>query len=112
MNRVCSNLAALLVATPLAAAAADLKGMIGEWRWQNFTIEVRGCQGDSVCAKIIGGPKNVGMEILASKLVANGEEWFGQIVHPETKQTYDTRFQQKDEDRSRLDGCTSATRST
>jgi hypothetical protein len=84
-NKVCSNLAAFLVATPLAATAADLK-LIGEWRWQNFTIEVRPCQGDSGCAKIIGGPKNVGMEISASKLVANGEECFGQIVHPETKQ--------------------------
>jgi uncharacterized protein (DUF2147 family) len=107
-NRICSYLAAFLVASPLAATAADLKGMVGEWRWQNFAIEVRACQGDSVCAKIIGGPKSVGMEIFASKLVANGEEWFGQIVHPETKQTYNTRFQQRDKDRWRLDGCTSA----
>ena len=37
-----------------------------------------------------------------------GGEWFGQITHPETKEAYNTRFQQKDKDRWRLDGCTAA----
>jgi uncharacterized protein (DUF2147 family) len=89
-----------------SALAASLQDMVGKWRWQDFTIEVRPCQGDSVCAKIVAGPKNVGMDVFASKLTAKGNEWFGQVTHPENKQVYNTRFQQQDKDRWRLDGCT------
>jgi uncharacterized protein (DUF2147 family) len=87
---------------------ADLKGLIGKWRWQPFTIEVSECQGDSVCPQVIEGPKNVGMQIFASKLTAKGGEWFGQITHPETKETYNTRVQRTGSDTWRLDGCTTA----
>ena len=48
------------------------------------------------------------MELFASKLVAKGGEWFGQVAHPDTKETYNTRFQQKGLDRWQLDGCTAA----
>ena len=82
--------------------------MLGRWRWQDFIIEVRACEGNSACAKVIAGPKNVGMDVFASKLVAKDGAWFGQITHPETKETYNTRFQQTDKDRWRLDGCTAA----
>jgi uncharacterized protein (DUF2147 family) len=91
-----------------AAAAAGLQDMVGKWRWQDFTIEVKECEGDSACAKIVAGPKNVGMDVFASKLTAKGGEWFGQITHPETKEVYNTRFQHKDKDRWRIDGCTAA----
>jgi hypothetical protein len=73
---------------PLAASAADLKGLIGRWRWQAFTIEVSECRGDSVCAKVVAGPKNVGMEVFASKLSPKGGDWFGQITL-RSKQVYD-----------------------
>lgn len=106
--RACQWAAIFLVASCCAAAAADLKEIVGKWRWQDFTIEVKECQGDSVCAKIVAGPKNVGMDVFASKLVAKGGEWFGQITHPESKEAYNTRFQQQDKDRWRLDGCTAA----
>ena len=91
-----------------AAQAADLKDMIGRWRWQEFTIEVAECKGDAVCAKVTAGPKNVGLDLFASKLTSKNGAWFGQIAHPETKEIYNTRFQQKDKDRWRLDGCTAA----
>jgi len=100
--------ATLLVASTCAVAAADLKDMVGKWRWQDFTIEVRECQGDSVCAKVVAGPNNVGMDVFASKLVAKDGAWFGQIAHPGTKETYNTRFRQEGKDRWRLDGCTAA----
>jgi uncharacterized protein (DUF2147 family) len=90
------------------ASAATLQDMFGRWRWQDFTIEVKACQGDSACATVVGGPKNVGMDVFASKLTAKDGEWFGQITHPESKEVYNTRFQQKDRDRWRLDGCTAA----
>jgi hypothetical protein len=90
------------------AFAAGLHDMVGRWRWQDFTIEVRECEGDSACAKVVAGPKNVGMDLFASKLVAKNGDWVGQITHPETKEIYSTRFQRKDNDRWRVDGCTAA----
>jgi uncharacterized protein (DUF2147 family) len=93
----------VLAGSALAAAMPD---MLGRWRWQDFTIEVTECQGGNVCAKVVAGPKNVGMDVFTSKLVAKGSEWVGQITHPESKQVYNTRFQQKDKDHWRLDGCT------
>jgi len=102
----------LLILVALAASgsasAASLQDMLGKWRWHEFTIEVRACEGDSACAKVIAGPKNVGMDLFASKLMTKDGDWYGQITHPETKETYNTRFQQRDTDRWHLDGCTAA----
>ena len=69
-----------------SAWAATLQDMLGRWRWQDFTIEVSKCQGDNACAKIVAGPKNVGMDVFASKLTAKDGDWVGQITHPETKE--------------------------
>jgi uncharacterized protein (DUF2147 family) len=91
-----------------SAAAADLKGMVGKWRWQEFTIEVVECKAGDICAKVVAGPKNVGLDLFASRLTEKGGQWFGQIAHPETREIYNTRFQQQDKDRWRLDGCTAA----
>ena len=103
-------LAALLaVSLPVGLAAADdLRELVGKWRWQDFTIEVVECKASEICAKVVAGPKNVGLDLFASKLTAKGSDWFGQIAHPETKEVYNTRFQRKDKDRWRLDGCTAA----
>ena len=101
-------MALLLAVSSSAALAADLKDMLGKWRFRDFTIEVRECDGASLCAKVVAGPKNVGKELFASKLAAKGGELFGQIAHPETQEMYNTRFQQKDKDHWQLDGCTAA----
>jgi uncharacterized protein (DUF2147 family) len=98
-------MAAVFAGSVLAAAMPDL---LGKWRWQDFTIEVRECGGGNICAKVLAGPKNVGMDVLTSKLVAKDGAWVGQITHPENNQIYNTRFQQKDKDHWRLDGCTAA----
>jgi uncharacterized protein (DUF2147 family) len=90
------------------ALAAGPAEMTGTWKWQGYTIEVSQCRMGRFCAKVVAGPKNVGMDVFASKLEAKGGEWFGQITHPETRQVYNTRFQQKDKDHWRLDGCTAA----
>ena len=49
----------LLALSWVAGSAADLKDMIGKWRWRQFMIEVSACQLDSICAKVTAGPKNV-----------------------------------------------------
>jgi uncharacterized protein (DUF2147 family) len=101
-------LATFFVATCYPGLAGELKDMVGKWSWRDFTLEVKQCQDDSVCAKVVAGPENVGLDVFTSKLVAKGGDWFGQIADPETKATYNTRFHQVDKDRWRLDGCTSA----
>jgi hypothetical protein len=105
-KRILAGAAIFLALSSFAARAADLKDMIGTWRWQQFTIEVTACQGDGICAKVIQGPKNVGMEVFATKLTAKDGKLFGQISHRETKDIYNTRFQQDDADKWSLDGCT------
>lgn len=90
------------------AGAAELKDMLGRWTWAAYKIEVSECAGDRVCAKVIAGPKNVGIEIFASELASKDGAWFGQIVNPETGATYNTRMQFTAARTWRLDGCTTA----
>jgi hypothetical protein len=100
--------AILLAFLCFGACAADLKDMVGKWRWKEFTIGVAECQSGNICAKVVDGPKNVGMELFAANLVVKDGNLFGQITHPETKEVYNTRFQQDGPDKWRLDGCTAA----
>lgn len=90
------------------ASAADLKDMVGKWRWKEFTVEVTECQNGNICAKVVDGPKNIGMQLFAANLVVKDGNLFGQITHPDTKEVYNTRFQQNGPDNWRLDGCTAA----
>lgn len=105
MHKAVSRCATLLVVGS-ALAATGLQDMVGRWRWQDYTIEVKECEGGSACAKIVAGPKNVGMDVFTSKLVAKGDEWFGQITHPENKEVYNARLQRKGKDQWHIDGCT------
>jgi hypothetical protein len=98
----------LLVLSCVAASAAVPRDMIGIWRWQQSTIEVTECQLDSICAKVIAGPKNVGKKFFASKLVAREGDLFAQVADPKTEEIYNTRFQRIGPDTWHLDGCTAA----
>ena len=91
-----------------SATAAEVKDMLGRWRWQKFTIEVTECAGKRVCAKVIAGPKNVGLEIFPSDLTSKNGEWFGQIVNPETGASYNTRMRLTGSMTWSLDGCTTS----
>ncbi len=82
--------------------------MLGKWNWQKFTIEVRECAGQGVCAKVVAGPKNVGMDIFASELTQKDGDWFGKIVDPETKVTFNTRMRFTKAKSWQVDGCTEA----
>jgi uncharacterized protein (DUF2147 family) len=100
--------AMLLTLCSFAAFASEPKDMIGKWRWKQFMIEVSECQGGNICAKIVEGPKNVGMQVFATNLTAKDGDLFGQVAHPETKEIYNTRFRQDGADKWQLDGCTAA----
>jgi hypothetical protein len=103
-----SAAAIALAVLPTVAIAADLKDMIGTWRWKQFVIQVTECESHNVCAKVVEGPKNVGMQVFATNLVPKDGNLVGQIAHPESKEIYSTRFQQDGPDAWRLDGCTAA----
>ncbi len=109
MRTTAKALAPALAMLPLCPAlAAELSDMLGQWRWDKFTVEVSECAEDKLCAKVIAGPKNVGMEIFASTLTSKDGDWFGDIVDPENKTTYKTRLRQISADVWQLDGCTSS----
>jgi uncharacterized protein (DUF2147 family) len=106
--------AALWLALPGApsAAAAEIKDMIGRWQWTDYTVEVAECttnpSGAGVCATVRDGPRNVGMEMIRSKLEKRGEVFVGQIAHPATGDIYSTKMTLKDPDTWGMDGCTAA----
>lgn len=49
-------------------AEPKIESMIGEWKWADFTIRVGKCDKTEVCAKVVSGPKNVGLQMIQSKL--------------------------------------------
>src|SRR5262245_56185243 len=56
-------LVVLVLGARAPAVAAAFDDMLGTWRWQDFTIEVRACgEVAFACAKVVAGPKNVGMD--------------------------------------------------
>jgi uncharacterized protein (DUF2147 family) len=99
---------ALLLLPMHQAHATELAAMVGRWTWEKFTIEVSQNADSKLSATITAGPKNVGMEILASALMSKGGDWFGQVVDPETRAVYSTRLRQRTPDLWQLDGCTTS----
>ena len=88
------------------ASAGGLKKMIGTWAWKGFTIKVVDCKATEVCAKVVKGPKNVGLSMIRSKLTLKGKDYYGKIAHPETADIYNTKITLKDDNTWKLDGCT------
>jgi len=88
------------------SAAEDITAMVGKWKWEGFTIEVKKCTETEVCAKVVAGPKNVGMEMIKSKLKHTGKNFVGKIAHPQTGNTYNTKITMSDANTWHLDGCT------
>lgn len=106
---------AVLVSAAMAmvpAMANDTKAMIGKWSWTDYTVEVKECSTNpadaGLCATVTAGPKNVGLEMIRSKLVARDGGLIGQIAHPATGEIYFTKLNMKNADTWSLDGCTKA----
>lgn len=94
------------------AMAATTDDMVGKWQWTAYTIEVKKCNsnpsGAGLCATVAGGPKNVGMEMIRSKLEPKDGGFFGKIAHPETGDIYNTKMTFTGADAWSMDGCTDA----
>jgi uncharacterized protein (DUF2147 family) len=77
-----------------ASAAGDVTSMVGK------------CDATEVCAKVIAGPKNVGLQMIKSKLEAKGDGFVGKVAHPQTGDTYNAKLNMADANTWHLDGCT------
>lgn len=95
-----------------AAFAAEAKDMIGKWTWTDYGVEVKECttnpSGAGMCATVTSGPKNVGMEMIRSKLEPKDGLFIGQIAHPASGEIYNTKLSFKDANTWSMDGCTEA----
>lgn len=104
--------AVVTVAIAAPANAADLKQMVGTWKWTDFTIQVNECatnpSGAGLCATVAAGPKNVGIEMIRSKLQAQVDGSFvGKIGHPASGATYNAKMTLQG-NTWHMNGCTDA----
>lgn len=90
----------------IASANNEVYSMLGKWSWEGFVIEVNKCEATEVCATVISGPKNVGLEMIQSKLKTTDGQFFGKIAHPQTGATYNSKLSMTNDSTWHIDGCT------
>ena len=109
-NVAMAALSLLAIASTQPAAAASQDDLVGKWKWTDIVLEVAKCAdnpaGAGICAKIVAGPKNVGMELIRSKLEQKGDEFLAKTAHPLTTEIYNTRIKLVNADNFAMDGCT------
>ncbi|MCW8901299.1 MAG: DUF2147 domain-containing protein [Gammaproteobacteria bacterium] len=91
-----------------ALAETKIEAMVGTWKWADFTIRVGKCDKTKVCAKVVSGPKNVGLQMIQSKLTPADGSFVGKIAHPQTGNTYNSKISMLSTDVWHIDGCTDA----
>ena len=82
--------------------------MIGTWKWEGYTIKVQKCDSTEICAEVLTGPKNVGLQMIKSKLSATDAGFVGKVAHPQTGDTYNSKISMVNESTWHIDGCTPA----
>lgn len=100
------GLAALAFAT--GASAGSASDMVGKWSWEGFTIQCAEEGANGMSCKVIDGPKNVGMEMIQSALVPDGDGFKGKIKHPATGEDYNAKMVYDGSSAWQMDGCTAA----
>lgn len=112
-TRLLIGIAALVtVAAATPAAAVDLNSLVGTYKWTDFTVQAKTCtsnpSGAGLCMTVTAGPKNVGMEMIRSKLQDQaGGVFVGKIAHPASGAIYNTKMT-FDGKVWHMDGCTDA----
>ena len=89
-----------------AAAAADFDAMVGKWAWEGYVIKVTKEGPYGLSAKVIEGPKNVGMEMIQSEPDLRADFFIAKVKHPANGKVYHTKISQQGPDTWQLDGCT------
>ena len=108
MKHIMKTLLAVAVFSMGNSASADegMEKMVGTWKWEGFTIKVQKCDKTGVCAEVVSGPKNVGMQMIQSKLTPTGGNYVGKVAHPQTGDTYNSKISMLNPDTWHIDGCT------
>jgi len=88
------------------ASAENYGDMVGKWSWEGFTIKVTKSDERGISAKVVEGPKNVGMEMIKSQPKNRADFFVAQVKHPANGKVYHTKISQDGQDIWRLDGCT------
>jgi uncharacterized protein (DUF2147 family) len=91
-----------------AASAATMVDMVGKWKWTDYTVECKEGGANGMSCTVTAGPKNVGMEMVQSKLEPKDGNFVGDIKHPASGDVYKTKIKLKDKDTWALDGCTAS----
>lgn len=105
---ILASFALIALSTSNVAFAGDIGKMVGKWKWEKFVIVVEKCDKTEICAKVVSGPKNVGMDIIKSKLQDKDGAFVGKVAHPQTGDTYNAKLTMANADTWKLDGCTDA----
>jgi len=110
MKKVFTLVAAMIAFgfTQQALANPSLDDMVGTWKWEGFIIKVQKCENTGVCAEVTSGPKNVGLQMIQSKLVASDAGFVGKVAHPQTGDTYNSKISMVNATTWHIDGCTSS----
>jgi uncharacterized protein (DUF2147 family) len=90
------------------ATAGGIEEMIGTWEWEGYTIEVTACDATDVCAEVIAGPQNIGLQMLESTPEAADDAFTAKVAHPATGETYFTKMAYNGTDAWSMEGCTEA----
>ena len=88
--------------------AGEINKMIGTWKWESFVIKVDNCEATEVCAVVVSGPKNVGLQMIKSKLKPVDNGFVGVIAHPQTGDDYHSKIKMASANTWHIDGCTKA----
>ncbi len=97
-----------VLALAASAQAAGMAGMVGTWKWTDYTVECKAGGPNGMSCIVIDGPKNKGMEMVQSKLEPKDNAFVGDIKHPATGDIYKTKMVLKDADNWSMEGCTAA----
>ncbi len=89
-----------------AANAAGIADMVGTWEWSGYTVQCKEGGANGISCLVTAGPKNVGMEMVQSKLEPKNGGYWGDIKHPASGEIYKTQLVLKDPNNWSLDGCT------
>ena len=90
-------------------ASADLASdMVGTWEWEGYVIEATVCEATIVCALVIEGSQNVGMQMLKTTPIEDKGAWKAEVYHPATGALYFTKLTYNGSDAWTLAGCTKA----
>jgi len=89
----------------VAASAVDLEAMVGSWSWNGYTVKVTRGGPHGLSARVVEGPRNVGMEMIRSDVRNQADFAVAEIRLPGDGQDYLSEITPEGPDAWHLEGC-------